>query len=114
MSHQEQVEKRCESGDLALVNTCIDEGLAFDERHRNELNGAQRGIGALTWGLWRALAECPACGKGHYRVPCSGEDAHGEPFEGWYCHTCKQAWRDLPPETAKMPAKKAIKAKYER
>jgi hypothetical protein len=87
--------------DLALVNTCVDEGLAFDQRHRDDLNKAQRAMGALTWGLWRALAECPICGKGHFRVPCEGLDAHDQPFEGWYCHMCKNAWKDVPAEPVK-------------
>lgn len=100
------------SDDLALVNTCVDEGLVFDARHRDELSPAQRSLGVLTWGLWRALAECPHCGKGHYRVPCSGEDAHGAAFEGWYCCTCKQAWRTLPPETTVKKAKKRLDNSY--
>lgn len=55
---------------LHPVQTMCDEGSAFCKRHPG-LSETQATWGALTWGLLRAIYECPDC-PGHYRRPLEG------------------------------------------
>lgn len=69
--------------DLHSVHTVIDEGEAFIER--NNLDGAAASMGGLTWGLLRAIAECPDC-PGIFRVPLDDD------WNMLYCPSCKGIW----------------------
>ena len=66
------------------LQTVIREGTAFNQRHP-ELNSNQQVYGGWTWGLLRAIAECPNC-PGHYRVPQDQE------WNVLYCPNCGTYW----------------------
>ncbi|MFH0901312.1 MAG: hypothetical protein V2A73_11855 [Pseudomonadota bacterium] len=91
------------------IDTFVDEGIAFTERHRNE-PGFVQSVGGLTWGFMRALAECPDCGKGVYRRPV-GPD--GDRWALLRCPQCQRVWRWLTEEeaAARQPVAKPRKRK---
>ena len=70
------------------VHTVIEEGNAFVDRHG--LTGAAAALGGLTWGILRAIMECPNC-PGHFRIPAH----HYPPGEDWReikCSNCGSRW----------------------
>ena len=71
---------------LDHTRTCLDEGNAFIARHP-ELNGTQQTIGGLTWGLLRALMECPNC-PGVFRRPRQTVEG----IEVLWCSSCGGQW----------------------
>jgi len=68
-----------------IGETVVTEGMSFIERHP-ELNSAQADMGGLTWGLMRALYECPVCGPGQYRY--TPKDHH----DWMVCSKCQNVW----------------------
>ncbi len=86
--------------DMHGVDVVCDEGNAFAARHPDLAPGA-RAMGALTWGLMRAIAECPRCGPGVYRVPVDGKN-----WEVLACRQCGGVWRWEPPAEDKPPGKR--------
>lgn len=91
------------------VATFVDQSKDFLSRHP-DLNDVQKSFGGLTWGLMRAVAECPNC-PGHYRVPITEEgkiDQSGE----WHrlaCSQCRHIWTLAPlePESTAKPKRKS-------
>lgn len=72
--------------DLHSVHTMCDEGKKFVVGHP-ELNETQAAWGAVTWGLLRALMECPNC-PGHFRVPRMTTIG----IEVLWCPNCHGQW----------------------
>lgn len=73
------------------VATVCDEGRAFDERHRDELNETQRAMGGLIWGLMRALAECPNC-PGTFCTPIGERFGCESAFDVLVCPGCQRTF----------------------
>ena len=71
--------------DLYSVETVCNEGNRFVQEHH--LEGAAASLGALTWGLLRALYECPAC-PGEFREPRMSTIG----IEVLWCPRCKGQW----------------------
>lgn len=84
---------------MSATDRAVDEGAAFLARHP-DLPEAVRPIGALTWGLWRALYACPA-GCAATMAPADGLEAEAR---YWRCPTCGGVWerRDAPEAPAKV------------
>lgn len=71
----------------------VREGTAFAQRNR-DLSPDAQSMGALAWGLLRAVAECPHC-PGVYRT--WHYDANND--EIWTCPHCQRQWKYVPPQT---------------
>ena len=84
-----------------LADIVADEGNAFAERHP-EVTGDAAGIGALSWGLLRALYASPCC-PGRTLVPAVGRR------DWWRCPGCLEwyEWREEPEPPAKPKRRKA-------
>lgn len=93
--------------DLHSVGVVVDEGNAFVARMPEDLrnNSWATSIGSLTYGIMRALAECPNC-RGHFRVPCKGYE---DTWEYMACTNCGGIWQRIDP--VEEPAKKKRKKK---
>jgi hypothetical protein len=87
---------------LHLTDVVCDEAKAFAARHP-DLNAAQQATGMLTWGLLRALAECPDC-PGVFRV--SPDDWHT-----LVCPQCRGVWVYTPTPEAPVKAQRGKKRK---
>jgi hypothetical protein len=90
------------SDDLHSVNTTVDEGLAFIQRHP-DLNDTQKATGGLMWGLLRAVMECPNC-PGEFRVPLDIE--WDRPGGRIACPRCQGVWTRIADEAPKQREKK--------
>jgi len=87
--------------DMRIVDTVIDEGKDFIDRHpelqgvRLDFGGERKvdaaDMGGLLWGLLRAVAECPSC-PGVFRVPLDEE------WNRLICPNCKRVWRKIEEE----------------
>ena len=85
------------------VNTVCDEARAFRARHPL-LNATQQSLGMLTFGLLRAVAECPDC-PDVFRV--SPDD-----WQTLICPGCHGVWKyqeDAKPYTERKAPKKRKK-----
>ena len=71
--------------DLHATHVLCDEGAAFAARHRADLSPPAQSLGALAWGLLRAVAECPVC-PGVFRVPSDRAWTHLD------CPQCHGRW----------------------
>lgn len=77
---------------LHSVNTFVDEGVAFLERHPDlRENDFTASVGGVLWGALRALMECDFC-PGHFRVPVAWEKVADEPGDYIYCPNCQRLW----------------------
>lgn len=72
-----------------ILDTFSREGNAFIQRHP-DLPDTAKSLGGLTWGILRAVLECPNC-PGNFRVP---QDQEGRVLYSPCCGT----WWELPPE----------------
>lgn len=80
--------KQVEEGDARRMNLAVDEGKRLLDKLPADVRGSQiAGIGALAYGVLRAIMECPVCGPGYYRVPSEREDV-----EYAVCYNCKGVW----------------------
>ena len=84
--------------DLHAVNIVCDEGTAFLHRHP-ELNDTHKSVGGLVYGLLRALAECPDCPPGVFRVSPDG-------WQTLVCRQCRGVWVHQPEAPAPAPPQK--------
>ncbi len=77
---------------LHSVNTFVDEGMAFLDRHPDlRENDTLSSIGGLYWGLLRSLMECDFC-PGHFRFPVAWEKVSNTPGDFIYCPNCQRLW----------------------
>lgn len=89
--------------------TFVDETNAFQARHRDELDElgpAATSFGMVTWGMMRALAECPD-GPGTFRIPVGHRIGRSDGWDALACPTCQKVWTRQPdvPEV-KKPSRK--------
>lgn len=81
---------------MRSANYAIDEAAKFLDRHPDANAHALGGMAALTFGLMRALYECPHC-PGESMIPVSETlKAQQEPplvGDWWVCARCLKAWR---------------------
>ena len=72
--------------DLDSVGTFVNEAESFYGKHSRDLGHIAATWGGLTWGLLRAIAECPNC-PGSYRRPLLDFD-----WDILICPTCGKWW----------------------
>jgi hypothetical protein len=75
------------------MQTFCDEADAFRDRNRaelDELGETATAFGTVTWGLMRALAECPDC-PGTFRTPI-GTAVGADAFDVLRCPRCERVW----------------------
>ena len=85
------------------VHTVCDEARAFRARHPL-LNATQQSLGMLTFGLLRAVAECPDC-PGVFR-------ASPDDWQTLICPQCHGVWKyqgEATPHTDHKPPKRRKK-----
>ncbi|MCC6315051.1 MAG: hypothetical protein IT337_13685 [Thermomicrobiales bacterium] len=83
-----------EHDDLHSVGVVVDEGQAFIRRHEDDLgvNTFASTVGGLTWGLMRAIAECPNC-PGTFRTPVGKAYGYESAFDLMTCPQCRCTWK---------------------
>lgn len=91
---------------MSVVDTFVTESASFLKRHPG-LDDVQKSFGGLTWGLMRAVAECPNC-PGHYRVPITadGQIDHSGAWDRLACSHCRHVWTLAPVEPGLAPKKR--------
>lgn len=79
---------------LHSVDIVCDEAKNFAAQHP-DLNEAQQALGMMTWGLLRAVAECPAC-PGVFRTS-------PDHWHTLICPQCRGVWvyQESPPAPTK-------------
>jgi hypothetical protein len=85
-----------------MATVCA-EGDDFLERNPDvrDWNGYAAGLGALAWGLWRALAECDDC-PGVIRLRVGGRFGR-DPWDVLACPNCGGVWHRREPSPTQAP-----------
>jgi len=75
------------------VKTVVDEANAFMDRHADRVPPGSPAltIGGLTWGLMRAIAECPTC-PGVFRAPAGHRLGFPHDWDALRCPSCELVW----------------------
>lgn len=76
------------------MKTFCDEARGFHDRNRDELDRTgefPKVAGMVTWGLMRALAECPGC-PGIFRTPIGSAFGCASAFDVLRCPNCTKVW----------------------